>query len=1150
MYAFVRGDPGVQALHINRSGRVTGTIAFEGIADARAFVYLNQPQRFVVLTNDRQRLYWFAGNRRTSASRAAAGGMHPCFTANLLGSDSRNRVLVGGMDGEPDGGRSFVLIFDGDGLSIDEVEIDPSDAPITGLVATRDTVLVTGRRGLLRFAATQVVPDGASALQCMVLTPALSAADRDDGRRWLRVDATAQLAAGAAIEIAFASTDDADVVARLGTIAADARARESRVSRRSRSEPDIWSDATVFHGSADWRRDRGSYSAKLFDVQEAVRLGLGEVDRVVGRGAAGPTQLDVLYPGLTLMQKLPAIYQRDEARPDSFLRNFVGVVEATTQDIDARVGSLGSKINPATAPIEWLDFVARWLGVPWDDGLSDAQKRAIVTRAPDLLKNARHARRHRAVSRLSAPTNAAAIPCHRRDGRFWVRDSRRRRKRAATELPALLGGATMWTTALDGTSRLGCMRLPCDGQQTDAALPFAGIVQVEVAASATERIAWKPWLRSLIEQMMPLTARLQFRWVGLDALRSDRLDGSFVLDVDARPDHRHRHSDQRRAPARARNPPLGLRLEPQYAFALTTGDGSMQEMDTTVTVKQPAPRPRKSASRVLPGRRVRHLRGSLKNNYYEGKRLTPDTFRVEQRYMVERRRLLNRAIHGWGVVYGYPVAVETRKQRKPTKQDRLRRDPCGRDDDEPREMRDAMSRRLKIDDGFALDAAGASCCTRLHDGLVGRSSRGQRPRPPPRSPRGVQDGRASPRGRARRARAGFSRRTTRSRASIPFRSPTRAAASRRMGPRCETVRFTLRRIPCEECCEEPACELDCRCTHGGCCHSERERLDIRRDETWREEVREEEREEQRERREMETTGHEPSRRPITRPSRGGCRCICDHLTRLHPGEGCTCGLCEIDEMCGSVRVDLAHGVPLACVEVVLDECDEWTFGPKVEVCGPRRFVKRNDLLFDLIQGCDLTRIAEIGWAEWHRREKPISHDEFLDALGFVAGELDPRDEYVARRFWVEFSRPVRRDSLRADCFAMTVLSREERELWWTPNRVPIVGVELWPSEPETPHLVRGAAIVVDGVWLYDAVRSSASVFHDHVTRVEFEIRGDFIVDCNGQTVDGEAIGHSPPPTGNRSPGGTFLSTFRVARSEHSDRRDRPDHAARSQGVSR
>ena len=45
--------------------------------------------------------------------------------------------------------------------------------------------------------------------------------------------------------------------------------------------------------------------------------------------------------------------------------------------------------------------------------------------------------------------------------------------------------------------------------------------------------------------------------------------------------------------------------------------------------------------------------------------------------------------------------------------------------------------------------------------------------------------------------------------------------------------------------------------------------------------------------------------------------------------------------------------------------------------------------------------------------------------------------------------------------------------------------------------------------------------------VEIEIRGDYIVDCNGQTVDANAVGLSPSPTGNGTPGGTFLSTFRV-----------------------
>jgi len=568
----------------------------------------------------------------------------------------------------------------------------------------------------------------------------------------------------------------------------------------------------------------------------------------------------------------------------------------------------------------------------------------------------------------------------------------------------------------------------------------------------------------------------------------------------------------------------------------------MQEMETPVAVKQTPSR--KSRAGCCPDDECGICGGSLKNNYYEGKRLTPDTFRVEQRYHVERRRLLNRAIHGWGVVYGYPIAVETREARKSSSREQPRRDPCGRRDDEPRDSRDGVTRRLKIEDGLALDTCGRELlqvgCTMLAlKDVVVVDDRGRR----------ITD-RESEFTRHPANEAGPWCWLLEAHYAEQNADPVQITDACRCqhdewDHACETVRYSLRRIPCKDCCRDPECGLDCDCAHDGCCQSEREKVQLPRDEEWQDELREEEREEWRK---VWTKDREPSRRPDTRPSRGGCRCICDHLTGLHPGETCTCRLCEIDETCGSVRVDLAHGVPLACVDVVRNECDEWTFGPEVELCGPRRFVKRNDLLFDLIQGCDLTRIEEIGWAEWHRNETPITLDAFLDALGFVDGEVKPRKTYTARRFWVEFSRPVRIQSLRADCFAMTVLSREERELWWTPNRVPIIGVELFPSDPDTPDLTRGATIVVDGVWLYDAVRSQASVFHDHLTRVEFEVRGDFIVDCNGQTVDAEAIGFSPPPTGNRSPGGTFLSTFSVAPSEDSKRRY-DDYAVRSQGVS-
>src|SRR6185295_16497471 len=141
---------------------------------------------------------------------------------------------------------------------------------------------------------------------------------------------------------------------------------------------------------------------------------------------------------------------------------------------------------------------------------------------------------------------------------------------------------------------------------------------------------------------------------------------------------------------------------------------------------------------------------------------------------------------------------------------------------------------------------------------------------------------------------------------------------------CETVRFSLQRIDCRTCCAGGGCELHCNCGTGPCCDTEpsaREPLPY------------------------ETKGglyaDDKDHLPF---KRGGCRCLCDHLTGLHPGKDCRGTLCDIEEPCGRVRVDLGHGVPLACIELVPNDCDGWTFGVDVDACGPRRLVKRNDLL--------------------------------------------------------------------------------------------------------------------------------------------------------------------------------------------------------------
>lgn len=469
----------------------------------------------------------------------------------------------------------------------------------------------------------------------------------------------------------------------------------------------------------------------------------------------------------------------------------------------------------------------------------------------------------------------------------------------------------------------------------------------------------------------------------------------------------------------------------------------------------------------------------LRNNYFEGKRLTADSFRVEQTYAVERRRLLNRAVFGWGVVYGFAITAS----RQSGSHDDLSRgalkigpglalDECGR------ELLQVRETALTLDDLIVLDEKGSPA----QSARIFSSSQSQSERD------------------CWLLRVHYAEQKS---GPVTVKDSC-SCEHKEWDHTCETVRYSLQRVPCSQCCEPFECELCCDCGRGPCCDDEE------------------------------------------RHKRGGCQCLCEHFIDLPVPE---CGpLCEIEDPCAEdVRVDLRHGVPLACIDMSRDDCERGTFGA-VDRGGPRRLVKRNDLLFDLIRGCDLTRIEEIGWWEWHREKELVPFQAFSDAFG------DPEKsdkKHVTEKFWVRFSGPVRKKTLRADCVAMTVISAEHESGWWQSLRVPILGLDtngfFEPGDPE--DCVRGGRVIVDRGWVKDAVRSSWNRFRQGC-RVEIEIRGDFIVDCNGQAVDANAIGLlQQGPFGNGAPGGTFLSTFRVEPLREAPYRTDDDSAERHQGVS-
>lgn len=518
-----------------------------------------------------------------------------------------------------------------------------------------------------------------------------------------------------------------------------------------------------------------------------------------------------------------------------------------------------------------------------------------------------------------------------------------------------------------------------------------------------------------------------------------------------------------------------------------------------------------------------------RNNYFLGKKLTSDSFRAEQNYLVERRRLLNRAIHGWGVVYGFPLKVASDEGH------------CS----------DVETGSLQVGEGLGLDRLGrelvqAKPLTLTLDDIILLDDDGKLIPIEDRDPN-KRLSKLKPGSRedcwllsAHYAEQGIDPVTLRDSCSCERSEWDRT---------CETIVYSMRRIACDKCCIRHKCELQCDCAADTPCCAERhpsfDELSSKREALaldYEKQIGAQSDQATIDKLRLE---HESQLRDLVQQvsshsehARGGCRCLCDHLTGLKIEAECH-RLCDVDDC---TRADLHNGIGLACLKLDKDDCDKWRIGTIYDACGPRRLVKRNDLLFDLINGCDLTRISEIGWWPWHRREQAVPFDRFAEALGYDGKE--PGDEVVTRDFWVKFSRPVLRNSLRPDCFAVSVISTETEGGWWQVYRVPVVRIDTSAEVKDLPGYVRRAGIVVNGGWLADAVHGRYSIFLSGETRVEIEVRGDFIEDCNGQAVDANARGRSPFPSGNGEPGNSFLSTFTV------EQEVRPSTANRTKTTTR
>jgi phage tail-like protein len=450
----------------------------------------------------------------------SVGDLASCWVATELASDGRHRIALWGeerIEGKPPLGIAFVLDADGDVV----------DGPLTlapvgrvnAVAVGRDRLWFGGNSGLWQLSAG----DGTGARESdgTILTPALLSPDSDPTRGWLRAEVKVDLPVGAVLEAEYASTDNEAIAAQATQIAGD------RSATTRRKQEDIWQMLEHPPGRAFRFTAPTSGPAMAIPLFESRDRWLWIRLRVMappGARTGSISELRVLYPNQSIAKYLPAAFFGERKDPTGTMRRLVGVLESTTQQIDERIRRIGAHIDPSTAPEGWLDYLGRWMDLPWDDALPVEAKRRLLAHGGQLLA-ARGTRRglQLLLSALLGAEASVQIRDLTVDHAVAVVGSA---ASPGTTLPTLLAG-TVRTPTLGGKAIVGRACLNRREHPLDVIAPR---VHISVTAPPAIRRAVGPLLERVLLQYLPAGVGTLISWAASSGLGGTLTGDGVVLD--------------------------------------------------------------------------------------------------------------------------------------------------------------------------------------------------------------------------------------------------------------------------------------------------------------------------------------------------------------------------------------------------------------------------------------------------------------------------------------------------------------------------------------------------------------------------------------------------------------------------------------------
>ena len=490
--------------------------------DGNPFLLARAGAHFVVAFSAPARLRWAVPTEGADGTWADLSlddlGHGPGLTVTALASFPGTGVAVV-CDGR-------LILLDPVGAVLTDVALPAAIGAVHGLAAANASVWLASATGLWRWVLTGEA-GGPDIVEASFITPTLrSPLGVESG--WLRAEIAATLPPGATLSCQVASGDGALAGQAQAIIASLTLTSAAKAAQLTALVP--WGQPVQIGAGMD---QPAAATSPPLPAPNPFVLPLHNISdeylwlRLIVTGDAGTkvASLAVLYPQLSLMQRLPAVYQ---AAPTPHLRSLVALFDVIAQGLDRRIATLGSLVAADTAPDGWLDYLGSWLGLPWEAGLPVDLRRAMLAAAPDLLAMRGTASGLRRLLSLLLPGRPIRVAD------------------AAGFSPALLpvpGGGTAAAPPIllgrrQDITRLNvavlgktCLR-PC-GPQDDPLLPMSGWLIIEISATNAEKSSFGDAIARLVAAYVPAGITPLLRWCTWPPNGAGRrLDEDMILQAD------------------------------------------------------------------------------------------------------------------------------------------------------------------------------------------------------------------------------------------------------------------------------------------------------------------------------------------------------------------------------------------------------------------------------------------------------------------------------------------------------------------------------------------------------------------------------------------------------------------------------------------